>query len=770
MNGLKGLEAYHQFLLSHIYTDTDGKLKKQPVNAHGKPVSFKDSSHWLSHAEAHAAVAALGNAYRVSFVLSEQDPFWCVDIDDCFDPQTNSWSPEARELCQRLQGAAIEVSNSMRGLHIIGSGSVPEHRIKYRSSTLKAELYTSNKPITLTYLNVIGDACCDLTAAISSVAEEFFPPREEREADWTTAPRSDWDGHEDDEELLSHALRSESGAAAFGQRASFKQLFTNDEALVDFYHGDKSAMDMALAVHLAFWTGCNCERMQRLMLRSELVRDKWDEDIHATYLHDTILCAAAQQSNVHKKRSVTVAVDAPIVRTTLARLAPVSKSGSRILLAEAQQELFKGCVYIRDIHAALVPDGDVLTPEQFRVTYGGYEFAVDAHHQKRPITDAWKAFTESPLVPNKQAHALCFRPDLAPGDIIVKFGRLLANQYVAQQIPRKAGDASPFLTHLAKLLPNETDRAYLLNYMAHVVQRQGHRIRWCPLIQGTQGNGKSLLNSCLENAIGHQYSFHATPASLYKEFNKFLSSKTFVYVEDMHVPHELDGAQYMEMLKSMVTDNRLAIRAMRTDHQMQDIVCNFMFTTNSLDALPKIRNDRRFAMFYTAQQSYDDLMRDGMDDEYFSNLAHWLNAEDGFAIVSEFLWTYPLTPLPSRAAITSSTELAIEVSKSPFAQDIIEAIEEGRHGFKTPYVSSTALDELIDAHYRSTPISRIKRREVMKELGYDWHPALPKGRATKLVPPRNVRPCIYVLMSSEAAKMRESDKVVEHYIAVQDAR
>lgn len=84
----------------------------------------------------------------------------------------------------------------------------------------------------------------------------------------------DGTGPTDDEELIRRAIRSKSVNAAFGNKASFQDLWEgNVEALARTYPDelrgyDSSSADAALAQHLAFWTGCDCARMERLMLKS----------------------------------------------------------------------------------------------------------------------------------------------------------------------------------------------------------------------------------------------------------------------------------------------------------------------------------------------------------------------------------------------------------------------------------------------------------------------------------------------------------------------
>jgi P4 family phage/plasmid primase-like protien len=96
-------------------------------------------------------------------------------------------------------------------------------------------------------------------------------------------------------------MHSQSSAAAFGTRASFADLWSaKPEALARAYPAegrpyDASSADAALAQHLAFWTGKDCERIQRLMKLSSLVREKWSR---VDYLPRTILGAVGRQNEV----------------------------------------------------------------------------------------------------------------------------------------------------------------------------------------------------------------------------------------------------------------------------------------------------------------------------------------------------------------------------------------------------------------------------------------------------------------------------------------
>ena len=116
-----------------------------------------------------------------------------------------------------------------------------------------------------------------------------------------------------------------------------------------------------------------------------------------------------------------------------------------------------------------------------------------------------------------------------------------------------------------------------------------------------------------------------------------------------------------------------------------------MLNRNHRDAIYKTRNARRFCIFFTAQQSADDLKRDGMDGNYFPELYKWLDS-GGYAIVADYLDNYEIpdddNPATDchRAPTTSTTHEAISASRGPAEQEILAAIDEEGPGFRDGWI------------------------------------------------------------------------------------
>lgn len=760
---------YPQFLL---WTVRDGR--KLPVSPHTKIVcNAHDPANWLPYQNAKALV---NNGHGLAFAFTHNDPLFFLDFDNALEP-SGQWSQLSQSLISMFPGAAVEVSHSGRGLHLIGQydGQEPIHGCK--ASAYGLELYTSNRFIALTDPNLPIRVNGDHTGPLSTVIAQYFPNANIDLSEWTTEPVSEWSGPIDDKELLKRALASRSAAETFLGRAGFRALWHADSgplavAYPDTFGGgrpyDQSTADAALAQHLAFWTGKNCERIYNLMWQSALVRDKW---MRAEYLHRTIRRAVSLQGEVYnspkdKPQGAKIDSAQPILPPEITVV-----SGYQYLTTEAQTRHFQGCVYVQDLHRVFTPSGSLLRQDQFRATYGGYVFQLD-EAGKATTRNAWEAFVESQVIHHPKAQTTCFRPDLPPGALVEIENRRAVNCYVPITVPRKQGDPSRFLDHMKRLLPLESDRQILLAYMAACVQYKGIKFQWAPLIQGTEGNGKTLLTRCVTQAIGRRYVHYPKAMDIDNKFNGWLLNKLFIGVEDIHVPD--NRREIIETLKPMITGgDGLEIQLKGVDQITVDICANFILNSNHRDAIRKTESDRRFAVFYTAQQNAQDIRKAGMSGSYFPRLYEWLRAE-GYAIVAEYLHTYPipdhLNPATEchRAPETSSTGEAIRASLGRVEQEVIEAIDEERIGFAGGWVSSRALDRLLQMRRSDRIVPPNKRRELMRALGYDWHPGLKEGRVNSpSLVDENSKPRLFIRRDHSERNLTDAAEILRQYVQAQ---
>ena len=156
---LSSLGDYPQFLLWKI-SEVSGTRTKVPVDPATLQVcNAHDSKLWVSAQEAITKVDA---THGLAFVFTEADPFFFLDIDHALIGK--DWSDLSKALLARFPGAAVEVSQSRAGLHVIGKATqTPVHAMK--NIKVGIELYTEKRFIALTGLSALGDAGTDHTQA-----------------------------------------------------------------------------------------------------------------------------------------------------------------------------------------------------------------------------------------------------------------------------------------------------------------------------------------------------------------------------------------------------------------------------------------------------------------------------------------------------------------------------------------------------------------------------------------------------------------------------
>jgi primase-polymerase (primpol)-like protein len=197
-----------------------------------------------------------------------------------------AWSDSANWATSCFPGAAVEVSQSGKGLHIFGSGSAaldPDHGC--RRAGFPVEIYTEGRLCALTGTLAAGDASLDFSAVLPQfLAHCGLPERVEtleledgRDERFTGA-------HWDDDELVQRMCdMPQSIGTMFARKGHPKALWTADaDALAktslavggraDGCPYDRSAADAALMYWLSFWTGRDLPRMARLFERSALYR------------------------------------------------------------------------------------------------------------------------------------------------------------------------------------------------------------------------------------------------------------------------------------------------------------------------------------------------------------------------------------------------------------------------------------------------------------------------------------------------------------------
>lgn len=389
-----------------------------------------------------------------------------------------------------------------------------------------------------------------------------------------------------------------------------------------------------------------------------------------------------------------------------------------ILTDHECREWFKGCVYVETFGEMLIPSGRFLGVTKFNSSFGGKKFLIDSTGK---VTDeAWKAATRSTLWNVPHADHIRFLPHAAHLDIVQdELGRKGVNTYRPANIAVQPGDISPFMRHIAHVLPVENDRYEFLRYLAHNAKYPGHKIPWAPLIQSAEGVGKGVFKRLITHMCGAPYVYFPSARDMVEsgsKFNAWMRNRLFILVDEIKVDERRD---MVEVLKPMISENRIEVQGKGKDQDIEDNYSNWAFFSNHKGAIPVDQNGRRFAVFYSAIQSEADLIKLGMNQAYFDDLYDWLDNRHGLAMVTHWLrsWDIERGAVPMRAPKTSSTDEAQRISRSPHETAILNAITDGVQGFRGGWIGSVAAAKRFKALGLRLPGEQ-SLTAIVERLGY----------------------------------------------------
>lgn len=380
---------------------------------------------------------------------------------------------------------------------------------------------------------------------------------------------------------------------------------------------------------------------------------------------------------------------------------------------------FHNCIAVTSETKVLCADNVFRDSAAMNMKFGGKAFVITV--DGKTTDEPYKAATRSQLWTLPQVEFTCFRPDLPEREIITdELGRRYVNIYMPAKVARQEGDPTPFLRHLELVLPDESDRASFLAFLAHNVQYPGHKIFWAPLLQGAEGIGKNVFKKVMNNAIGKTYFYQPKAKQLNEsgsKFNGWMENKVFFLVDEIKTD---DKREMMETLKPFITETELEIEGKGSNQRMGDTPGNWLFFSNHKDALPITYNTRRHAIYYSALQTYEDVIERGMNDDYFNTLYHWLDHEGGAQIVTDYLMKYPVErgSMPVRAPKTSSTNEAVSESRGWLEDLIIQAATDHADGFKGGWASTSAIARIVRGDGRKTVPAAKTIAKALKDLGY----------------------------------------------------
>ena len=257
------LKGYKNWVCWQAYPDpkSHSGISKKPVNP--KTGGLAQSNNPDTWSDFETAVRESAKYSGIGFMFSNS-PFFGVDLDDMpndiQDYQNGGADNIISEFVNTLQ-SYTEFSQSKTGVHIICKGTLPEGRRKAKNDSGGFEMYENGR-----FFVVTGNYCSeygyinDCTESVKPLHSKYLGKAAEPKPNKNITVNLN-----SVDDIVRAACSAKNGSL-------FKALYSGDFSA----YSSQSEADMAFCNMLAFWCGCDAEKMDAIFRQSGLMRDKWD--------------------------------------------------------------------------------------------------------------------------------------------------------------------------------------------------------------------------------------------------------------------------------------------------------------------------------------------------------------------------------------------------------------------------------------------------------------------------------------------------------------
>lgn len=192
-----------------------------------------------------------------------------------------------------------------------------------------------------------------------------------------------------------------------------------------------------------------------------------------------------------------------------------------------------------------------------------------------------------------------------PDRLVTEDNELYLNMYYPPSVapdPERAEEAGALLVnHISRMFPNPAQSTTLLDWMSWLTQNPHKQMNWCPVLQGVQGCGKSVILEIMRVTLGSTNVAEMDASRTARGWTGNLENVILVAFEEVTV----GDANAAAAMKRFVTGTNLMLNVRNTGEK--DVKRNFstFITLNDLSTLSVEAGERRYWVAQAAQQRRD---------------------------------------------------------------------------------------------------------------------------------------------------------------------
>lgn len=292
--------------------------------------------------------------------------------------------------------------------------------------------------------------------------------------------------------------------------------------------------------------------------------------------------------------------------------------------------------------------------------------------------------------------------------------REVYNLYTGLSVEAVAGDVTPYLEHLEKVIcagDSETYQ-YLIGWLAHLFQKPEEKPSVAIVMKSIEGTGKGSMVRPLLEILG-MYAIQVNGSGqIAGRFNSTIANKLFVFVDEA----DLTDGRTAEKLKAIISEETVNLERKGKDPEIMPNYARFIFASNRDRVINAGLRERRYLVLEP------DIIY-AQNKGYFDRLHQWIN-DNGAQKLLAWLLSYDLAHFdPRRAPVTAALVEEKLASMPPVYQFIYSELwsqqpfKSQNRIYATELVDSFMLWSETNGENVKPPAARSTVGRIMRTLG-----------------------------------------------------
>ena len=283
--------------------------------------------------------------------------------------------------------------------------------------------------------------------------------------------------------------------------------------------------------------------------------------------------------------------------------------------------------------------------------------------------------------------------------------------------PNNTDLIQPYLDHIERIICNgdTTCYEYVLNWLAHLVQKPHEKPEVAIILKAGQGTGKGTFVEPIGKIIGAHY-LHATKSEhVLGRFNVLLENKILIFADEFFA----GSKKNTDFLKSLITEDTATIERKGIDSITVPSFSRLIMASNH-DNIVKIEKDERRYLYLEVSEDRKQ------DFAYFKALKHTLSQPSFTGELLQFLLDRDIKAFnPRQVPHTEALQAQKLDNLEPLEQWLYYALQTGDliNGQWPARESSVALTQHVEAWLRERKLevwgdTSRKLGRLLKKIGF----------------------------------------------------